>query len=95
MIQPDVTRLAVLGITTKELRTPSAVWESAPENRGRSGLGLAAKRNDMEAIGARDGCGQVGPLDNATGTPRYFNSNLIASCTQPDTDGPFDEVSGR
>jgi len=27
--------------------------------------------------------------------PRYFMSNLIASCAQPDTGGPFDEVSGR
>jgi hypothetical protein len=30
-----------------------------------------------------------------TGTPRYFTSNLIASCAQPDTGGPFDELSGR
>jgi hypothetical protein len=29
------------------------------------------------------------------GTPRYCVSNLIASCAQPDTGGPFDEVSGR
>lgn len=30
-----------------------------------------------------------------TGTPRHCISNLIASCAQPDTGGPFDEVSGR
>jgi hypothetical protein len=40
------------------------------------------------------------PLQSAapgmqTRTPRYFMSNLIASCAQPDTGGPFDEVSGR
>jgi hypothetical protein len=26
---------------------------------------------------------------------RYFTLNLIASCAQPDTGGPLDEVSGR
>lgn len=28
-------------------------------------------------------------------SPAYFMSNLIANCAQPDTGGPFGEVSGR
>jgi hypothetical protein len=73
--------------------------------QGRSGLGLAAQRYDIEAFWAREGlremraaherCRQVGPRDNPHRTPRYFVSNLIASCTQPDTGGPFDALSGR
>ena len=37
----------------------------------------------------------VGPRDTSTGIPRHFMSNLIASCAQPDSGCPFDEVSGR
>lgn len=40
-------------------------------------------------------CWRVGPRHNPTGIPRYLISNLIASCAQPDSGGPYDEVSGR
>jgi hypothetical protein len=38
--------------------------------------------------------GPVSP-DSSAETRSYFISNLIASCAQPDTSGPFDEVPGR
>jgi hypothetical protein len=42
-----------------------------------------------------NGAGELAHGITPTGTPRYFMSNLIASCAQPDTGAPFDEVSGR
>ena len=41
---------------------------------------------------------ELGRSETAHGSDaarRYFMSNLIASCAQPDCGGPFDELSGR
>lgn len=57
-------------------------------------LQTARDRPVGRQVAARAGCARACRMKTA-GNPDYFDSNLIANCTQPDTDRPFDEVSGR
>jgi hypothetical protein len=55
---------------------------------------LAARPSPRIWLGKRRRA-EIGPRDNPAGIQRYFASNLISSCAQPDTGDPFDAVSGR